>query len=188
MSETMSYRRMHPIAQQLVGKIFDAIAQEVEDLVAMDRSKMSLVGRGRWSVQVLRLLKTLQKDYPEASESTKEGRQAINRLKTPEELEVEAAALDALLGLPSRTPPKTDQRSAASEPILAGQTSSSRQGLTRPESSIGTSERQKTACETAVARASVFPDVSEDPRAIDGDTEIAEILRRVRPSATSPPS
>ena len=122
MSQFASYREMHPVAQQLVAKLFDALTEEAEDLIAMDRSKMSLVERGRWSAQVLRLMKALQKDYPEASESTKEGRQAIKRLKTPEELEEEAAEFDAILGLPPRKPlngiPKPEP---IDEPIRASQ-------------------------------------------------------------------
>ena len=108
MSQTASFRRMHPIAQALVGKLFEVLSQEVEELVAMDRSKMSLVERGRWSAQALRLMKALQKDYPEADESTKEGRQTILRLRTPEELEAEAAELDAIFGIkPTPSPAPT---------------------------------------------------------------------------------
>ena len=184
MCESASFRRIYPIAQQLVGKLFDAIAQEVEDLVAMDRSKMSLVERGRWSVQVVRLLKTLQKDYPEASESTKEGRQSIKRLKTPEELEEEAASFDALLGLAPRTPPRT----SVLEPITEGQTLSPSQSLTQPKPLIGTNERQKTTTVTPIADPSGFPYMGEKSWAIDHNAETAEILRRVRTTAPPPPS
>ena len=173
MSETASFRRMHPIAQQLVGKLFEAIAQEVEDLVAMDRSKMSLVERGRWSSQVIRLMKTLQKDYPEASETTKDGRLAIHRLKTAEELEAEEAEFDAILGLPPRAPKP--------EPISTCQPVSD---SAPRQPSTGTPSPQKTPEPARMAQPSLLPDNDSGSRIIDRDPEIAKILRRIRPPTT----
>jgi hypothetical protein len=179
MSHALTFREMYPIAQELLGRIFTAVQQEIEDLVAMDRAKMSLVERGRWSAQVLRHLKWLLKEFPEADERTKEGRESINRLRTQEEMDAEQAEIDALFGFADEANGARNE-STIQDPL--------------PPSSLDPpqTERQKppnTATESRASRSSNHDSngsASPVGPAIDYDAEIAEIMRRIRPGNGPP--
>jgi len=196
-SHALSFRRMHPVAQQLVGRLFDALAQEAEDLIAMDRSKMSLIERGRWSAQVMRLMKDLRKNYPEAEETTKEGREAIKRLRTPEQIEEDTAAFDALFGLQSPhdrrqhlTPPQP-QESSAEPQSSAGRTSGEESSRPRREHSLAesplrTNDQPQSSMDVPIASTFSSTPRKRDPFTFDHQAEMAEIVRRTRSSSASP--
>lgn len=179
MPNVATFREMQPAARELVGKLFSILQDEVDQLVAIDRSKMTLVERGRWSAQVFRLMQQLQKAFPEADRNTPEGRLTINRLRTPEEEAAEAAEIDALFGFDEPLA-KTDRASQERERLESAE---------RQKTPSKTSSRPRSNNLYRSMDASAFPADPSIPVGppIDYDAEAREILRRIKPSSTAPP-